>query len=225
MISWRPFLQEYTVEQLMGKGNPRISGDSYTSTMHEETAEAFSAMRKAALKDGIEIEIVSAYRSFKRQKEIYENKYKQFTAQGLSGPEAIQKIIAYSTIPGTSRHHWGTDLDLIDAAAPRPQSVLLEANYHGKGPYCKLREWLVKNAADFDFYEVYTDNPNRKGFEYEPWHYSYAPVSVPMLKAYRKLDLKELLSSEELLGSEHLTDEFLNKYMKEHILDINPILL
>ncbi|GEQ87094.1 D-alanyl-D-alanine carboxypeptidase [Patiriisocius marinistellae] len=220
-------LQEetFTRNQLIGKGNPDIVGDSYTSKMHKEAKAAFSKMKEAALKENLKIEVVSAYRSFERQKEIFEGKYNRFTKQGLTPQAAILKIIEYSTIPGTSRHHWGTDIDIIDANPPRPKSVLLAENFHGKGPFCKLKEWLNENASGFGFYEVYTDNANRKGFKYEPWHFSYAPVSKPMLKAYKELDIKTILLDEKVKGSTYFTDEFIAAYRKENVLDINPLLI
>ncbi|NND62797.1 MAG: M15 family metallopeptidase [Flavobacteriaceae bacterium] len=220
-----PIQNKFTRNQLIGKGNPDISGDSYTSTMHKETAKALAEMSAAALDDNIKIEVVSAYRSFQRQKEIFENKYDRYIGQGLSPTSAIEKIIEYSTIPGTSRHHWGTDLDLIDANAPRPESVLMAENYHGKGPFCKFKEWMHEHAESFGFYEVYTNNANRKGFKYEPWHFSFAEVSIPMLQEYKKLDLKSILLEEKVKGSEHFTDAFISQYRKQNILDINPQLL
>jgi LAS superfamily LD-carboxypeptidase LdcB len=226
-----PFLSfstnsEYSREQLIGKDNAAIVGSSYTSKMHRDTKTAFEKMRLAAAEEGIAIEVVSAFRSFQRQKEIFEGKYARFTAQGLSPLAAIKKIIEYSTIPGTSRHHWGTDLDLIDAnAQPRPESVLQAKHFHGKGVYCRLKEWLDRNANQFGFYEVYTDNANRKGFKYEPWHMSYAPVSKPMLEAYKKLDVQQILKEEQIKGAEYFSDEFIRSYRSEHILDINPQLL
>lgn len=218
-------MQSFTKNQLIGKGNPDITGNSYTSTMHIEAAKALELMSQAAKVEGIKIEVVSAYRSFDRQKEIFESKYTRFLGDGLTPSQAIEKIIKYSTIPGTSRHHWGTDIDLIDAAAPRPESVLQAANYHGKGPYCKFKEWMDEHAESFGFFEVYTNNAQRKGFEYEPWHFSYAPVSIRMLKAYKALDLKSILSEEKIKGSNYFTDSFLATYRKHHILDINPALL
>lgn len=216
----------FTRSQLIGKGNPDIIGDSYTSKMHKEAKAAFLKMKDAAAKDGMTIEVVSAYRSFQRQKEIFEGKYNRFTQQGLSPMEAIKKIIEYSTIPGTSRHHWGTDIDIIDGGvSPRPESVLQPDLFHGKGPFCKLKEWLDGHANDFGFYEVYTDNANRKGFKYEPWHFSYAPISIPMLEAYRKLDLQQIILDEKITGAEHFTDAFIEMYHAENILDINPVLL
>jgi len=217
--------EKFTRNQLIGKGNPDIIGDTYTSKMHKDTSVAFKKMKDAAALENINIEVVSAYRSFQRQKEIFEGKYKRYTDQGSTPIEAIEKIIEYSTIPGTSRHHWGTDLDIIDANVPRPQNVLQPEHFHGNGPFCKLKEWLNTHANSFGFYEVYTDNANRKGFKYEPWHFSYAPVSEPMLEDYKKLDLKKILLEEKIMGAKHFSESFINKYRSENILDINPELL
>ena len=217
--------QSFSRNQLIGKGNQDLVGDTYTSTMHREASEALSKMKRAAAKANIEIEVVSAYRSFQRQKEIFEGKYDRFTKQGLSPADAIEKIIEYSTIPGTSRHHWGTDLDLIQANAPRPASVLQAKHFHGNGPFCKFKAWMDEHAAEFGFYETYTDNALRKGFAYEPWHFSYAPVSIPMLQAYKKLDLKQLVLEEKILGAEHFSEAFIERYRANNILDINPKLL
>ncbi|PHS65864.1 MAG: D-alanyl-D-alanine carboxypeptidase [Flavobacterium sp.] len=223
--SFASFQEKYSRNQLIGKGNPDIIGDFYTSKMHKEAKVAFLKMKSEAKKEGINIEVVSAYRSFQKQKEIFERKYRKFTSQGLNPSEAIIKIIEYSTIPGTSRHHWGTDIDIIDANSPRPKNVLEEQNFYGDGPYCKLKEWLNKRSELFDFYEVYTNNPTRKGFKYEPWHFSYAPVSKPMLQEYKKLNLKAILKEEKVLGNEYFLEDFIQKYRTENILDINPELL
>ena len=215
--------ENYSRDILIGKGTPNLLGDSFK--MQQETYENFLLMKAAAAKENINIEVVSAYRSFRRQKDIYEGKYRRFTAQGMNPMAAIEKIIEYSTIPGTSRHHWGTDIDIIDANAPRPQSVLQPEHFHGKGPFCKLKDWLDQNAESFGFFEVYTDNAHRKGFKYEPWHFSYAPVSKPMLEEYKKLDLKKILLEEKILGAQHFSEEFISTYKSENILDINSKLL
>lgn len=224
-LSFSVLQETFTRNELLGKANPNIVGETYTSKMHKETANALKKMSAAAKKEGIIIEVVSAYRSFQRQKEIFEGKYQRFTKQGLSPKDALVKIIEYSTIPGTSRHHWGTDIDIIQGNVERPQSVLQAQHFHGEGPFCKLKDWLNLHANSFGFFEVYTDNPNRKGFKYEPWHFSYAPISIPMLNEYKKLDLKSILQEEKLLGSEHFTDSFITRYRNENIFDINPKLL
>lgn len=219
--SWK----RYTRDQLIGKKNDDIVGSTYTSKMHYGTKVAFDKMKSDALEAHINIEIVSAYRSFEKQKEIFEGKYSQYIRDGLLPMNAIEKIIEYSTIPGTSRHHWGTDIDIIDANAIRPEEVLLPEHFQENGPFFKLKEWLNLHAESYGFYEVYTDNIERRGFKYEPWHFSYAPVAIPMLEAYRSLDVKQILFEENILGSEHFSDEFISRYRTEHILDINPMLL
>jgi LAS superfamily LD-carboxypeptidase LdcB len=225
-FSYTTLQDQFTRNQLIGKDESDIVGDSYTTKMHREAAIAFQKMKLEAAKVNIDIELVSAYRSFQRQKEIFEAKYKKYTSQGLTPTDAINKIIEYSTIPGTSRHHWGTDIDIIDGnAKPRPKSVLQAELFHGEGPFCKLKDWLTENANSFGFYEVYTNDANRKGFKYEPWHFSYAPVSKPMLVEYKKLDVKQILQQEKILGSEHFTDAFITQYRRQNILDINTELL
>jgi len=222
-LSFSKFQEKYSRDQLIGKGNSDLTGDIIK--MHKDAHASFLKMQAAALQENIAIELVSAYRSFEKQKQIFQNKYILFTSEGLSPIEAIDKIIEYSTIPGTSRHHWGTDIDIIDSNAPKPKSVLLAKHFSEKGPFFKLKEWLIKNANSYGFYEVYSDNPSRKGFKYEPWHYSFAPVSKPMLQAYRSLDIKKVLQEELILGSENFSEAFINKYLSENILDINPELL
>jgi len=216
-------MQNTATLELIGKGKPTVFGNGFS--LRKEAFDAFVKMSAAAAKDGIEIHPVSSYRNYAHQNRIWERKYKRFTKQGLSPIKAIEKIITYSTIPGTSRHHWATDIDIIDKSASYSGDVLVPKKFHGDGPFCKLREWLEKNANTFGFYIVYTDKVDRKGFKYEPWHYSYAPLSIPMLQEYRKLNVKEMLQAEKLMGSEHFSENFINSYIKENILDINPMLL
>ena len=215
--------QSFSKDELIGKGKPELYGKDIM--LRKEAYDAFLRMKASAKESGINIKIVSSYRDFYKQKSIYESKYKRFTNQGLSPEESIRKIIEYSTIPGTSRHHWGTDIDIIDDNGNYSGDVLIAEKFHGKGPFCKLKEWMDKHASSFGFYLVYTNEYYRKGFKYEPWHYSYAPISKLMLKAYENIDIKDVLIREQLLGKEYLSDAFINEYYTNHILDINPLLL
>ena len=214
---------DLSYEELIGKGDPKLYGDGFQ--VRKEAYDAFISMKNAALKDNISIEVVSSYRNFAHQNRIWERKYKANTEQGLSPDKAIEKIIEYSTIPGTSRHHWGTDMDLIDGNVPQPKNVLSPEHFEGNGNYVKFKKWMDEHSRDYGFYLVYNDDPDRKGVKYEPWHYSYKALSYDYLKAYRKLNLKDILSNESLLGHEYLTDTFLDMYRANNILDINPELL
>lgn len=217
--------EPYSEAELIGKSEPPLAGEG--ARLRTEVYEAFLKMKQAALQEGIQVKIESGYRSFQRQKAIWEGKYTDYTKRGMSPEKAIRKITEYSTIPGTSRHHWGTDMDIIDAGAGYKGNDVLQPKLFREGaPFYRLKKWLDGHASSFGFALVYTDDPLRKGFKYEPWHYSYTPVSIPMLQAYRRqIDLKKLLKREAVLGSEHFSDAFIERYTREHILDINPGLM
>ena len=204
---------------VLGKTSPPLVG-----SMQEEVYEAYERMRQAAAKEGIDIKVVSAHRSYHRQREIWNAKYKTLTLQGLPAKDVIQEIITYSTLPGTSRHHWGTDIDIIDNANPQSGDVLLAEKFYGDGPSSALRSWMNRNAADYGFLEVYTDHPNRKGFAHEPWHYTYHSLSKAYLEVLTNQVISEIAKDEQLLGRKFLDADFFKSYTTEHLLDINPIL-
>ena len=214
---------EFNKDELMGLGKPTLYGDHYR--LRKEAHKAFVAMRTKAKESGIIIQVISSYRDYHHQKRIWERKYKNFIKRELTPSAAIDKIITYSTIPGTSRHHWATDLDIIDGSVPRPKNVLNEKHFKKNAAFYKFKRWMDIHANNFGFYLVYTNAPNRKGFNYEPWHYSYAPLSIPMLKAYRKLEIKREIQNSELSGCGYFTDLFIDNYQKYNILDINHYLL
>ncbi|NER09291.1 D-alanyl-D-alanine carboxypeptidase [Muriicola jejuensis] len=216
--------EKYSIEELMGKADIELFGKDVN--LRKEAYDAFMEMKKAAYQDGIDIQIVSSFRSFDRQLAIFERKYLQFTEDdGMEPLEAIDKIIEYSTIPGTSRHHWGTDIDIIDGSKPTEGDVLVPSKFEEGGPFADLKAWMDINANKYGFYLVYTKEPKRRGFKYEPWHYSYAPLSVPMLEVFRKKNILQLLVEEDFLGSEYLTTGFIKTYIRDNILDINQTLL
>ncbi len=217
-------LQEFIdKDELLGKGTPLLKTTS-TYKLRPEAAIAFEEMKTAARKDGIKLQVVSSYRDYNHQNRIWERKYKRFRESGLSHLATINKIIEYSTIPGTSRHHWGTDIDIVDATPGVTSGLLVPSKFHGDGPFCKFKQWMDVHANSFGFYLVYTDTYHRKGFKYEPWHYSYKALSLDYLKAYQALDIKSQLQAANLMGSEHFTDTFIERYLEENVNDINPLL-
>ena len=216
--------QDFTMEELMGKADIELFGENIN--LRKEAHDAFLEMKEAALKDGIDIKIVSSFRDFDRQVNIFERKYINYTdQQGMEPLEAIDKIIEYSTIPGTSRHHWGTEIDIIDGNGKAEGDVLVAEKFEQDGPFGKLKAWMDENSEKYGFYLVYTDEPKRRGFKYEPWHYSYAPLSIPMLTTFRKRNIMHYLDKEDFLGLDHFTTGFIKTYITDNILDINPDLL
>ncbi|MEP3207746.1 MAG: M15 family metallopeptidase [Maribacter sp.] len=215
---------EYSILELMGKAEIELFGEGIN--LRAEAHDAFVEMKKAAYSDGIDLKVVSSYRSFARQEAIFERKFERFTEEdGMEPMAAIDKIIEYSTIPGTSRHHWGTDVDLIDGYPKADGDVLVPSKFGAGGPYENFKKWMDENSKTFDFHLVYTDNPKRKGFKYEPWHYSFAPIAIPMLTEFRRKNILQLLEKETFMGSEHFTNGFIRSYIQNNILDINKELL
>ena len=182
----------------------------------------FKQMQNDAKKEGIEIEIVSGYRSYKNQKSIWNNKYNKNFKRMIFGIKNINRIIQYSTLPGTSRHHWGTDIDIIDKRFIPKGDLLIEKNYTENGIYSELFSWMKKNSNKYGFYLVYDDSPERKGFKFEPWHYSYKPLSVKFLQRFIDGNLLfKITQDTSLLGRGFINNSFLESYLKENLLDIN----
>ncbi|RLZ09831.1 M15 family metallopeptidase [Faecalibacter macacae] len=211
----------FTTADLIGKSNLKLTqGKEYK--VLPEVAEQLEKMKIDAKKAGFDICVISSYRGYNYQNGIWERKFKANKAKGLSNIKNIEKIIEYSTIPGTSRHHWGTDIDIIDMTRGIPADPLHEKHFNEGGSMRKFKLWLDENAHKYGFHLVYTKDDKRKGFKYEPWHFTYKPISDKMMAEYKKLDIKKLLQENKLMGSESFTDEFVEKYRNENILDINP---
>jgi LAS superfamily LD-carboxypeptidase LdcB len=213
----------FSEEELTGKAAIELYGEDIN--LRKEAHDAFVEMKKAAYQDGITIKVVSSFRDYERQRAIYERKYIAYTEEGMEPLEAVDEIIKYSTIPGTSRHHWGTDADLVDGSKRAEGDLLVPEKFEAGGPFEDFKTWMDAHSESYGFYLVYTDNPKRRGFKYEPWHYSYAPLSIPMLTTYRKMNILKILEKDDFLGSEHLTTGFIRNYITDNVLDINPDLL
>lgn len=217
------FYSQATVDLdiIIGKSQSNLVGDSIR--LEVNTYKAFKKMEAAAKRDGIYLKIVSAYRGFERQKLIWNNKYEKFTNDFSLEPEkAISEIIRFSTVPGTSRHHWGTDIDIIDGNYPDENDVLISKKFEKNGIFFKIKSWMDENSEKFGFYLTYNNDINRKGFEYEPWHYSYRPTSIKYYNAFINNDIEKIIKNPDLKGHEFFSKSFIDKYITENIMDINP---
>lgn len=137
--------------------------------------DSFLKMAKNAKKDGITLIVVSGTRNFIEQKRIWERKWSNLTQ--LSPVNKALKILEYSSMPSTSRHHWGTDIDLIN----------LNNSYFNKGKGLEEYKWLSNNANKYGFFQVYTNkNEGRTGYNMEKWHWSFKPLSDRYLELYLK---------------------------------------
>lgn len=163
-----------TPEELTGRSRSHLAEVAGIGLLHRHVVAPFAAMRRAARAAGFDLVPASAFRDFDRQLAIWNRKY---AALDTPAAERIEAILRWSALPGLSRHHWGTDLDLIDRAALQPDyRVRLEpAEYAPGGPFAAAGQWLSEHAARFGFFRPYRGE--RSGVSAEPWHYSFAPVA------------------------------------------------
>lgn len=164
-------------------------------TVHRDVVAPLLALVAAARAEaGIELAPVSAFRDFERQLRIWNEKYRgerplldragrPLDAGQLGADERIDAILAWSALPGASRHHWGSDIDVIDRAALpagyRPQ--LVPDEYASGGVFARLEDWLAGALPRFGFYRPYARD--RGGVQPEPWHLSFATVARPAVAA------------------------------------------
>jgi len=155
--------------------------------LHKDTYEAFKKMHSAAAADGINLLIRSATRNFQSQKTIWEAKWNgsRKIENGLDASIAYPdpkvralKILEYSSMPSTSRHHWGSDIDL--------NNFTNEWFTHGEG--LKIYQWLQTHAARYGFCQPYTpkDALRPSGYNEERWHWSYLPLAQPLTEQARR---------------------------------------
>lgn len=162
--------------------------------LHAAVIDAFLAMRDDAARAGIDLLPVSSFRDFERQRRIWNAKYRgerpaldrrgRPTDLRRLSPEArVETILLWSALPGASRHHWGSDIDVVDgkvvAGGYEPQ--LERPEFSGKGPFARLSRWLAAHMRRYGFYRPYARAG--RGVQPEPWHLSFAPVARRALPA------------------------------------------
>lgn len=172
-------------DYLLGKFDPAthpdftVVGKPYSDKpnmmLRRETFEAFKKMSEAAEKEGIVLKIISGTRNFERQKRIWEEKWTRYKKDAPAAKDRALKILEYSSMPGSSRHHWGTDIDLND---------LNNASFEKGGKYEKVYAWLAAHAREYGFCQPYTAGRST-GYREEKWHWTYTPLSKILLEQYQ----------------------------------------
>ncbi|HLA72562.1 MAG TPA: M15 family metallopeptidase [Steroidobacteraceae bacterium] len=215
---------EFTLEQLIGRDRTHLTDLSDPRcTLHKDVVRPFLAMRAAAAADGIDLVAFSSFRDFDRQLAIWNGKFrgerpmqdragKPLDAASMSPAEKVAAILWWSALPGASRHHWGTDFDVLDGKA-LPYGYQLQvvpAEYLPGGPFERLTRWLDEHMHAFGFFRPYTTD--RGGVQPEPWHLSHAKVAA---RAQRQLSLEALkgvLAAAEIDGKAAVLDTLARNY-------------
>jgi LAS superfamily LD-carboxypeptidase LdcB len=188
-----------TPSQLTGRDESHLVTLPNGHRLHAVVASAFAALQDDARQAGFELAIASSFRAFSRQlaiwngkasglRPVHDDEGRAVAVAELPPAQRLRAILRYSALPGTSRHHWGTDLDVYDAAAVAAdyQVQLSLQEVAPGGVFDPMHHWLDARMAageSHGFYRPYATD--RGGVAPERWHLSYAPLAVACAAQFR----------------------------------------
>lgn len=196
--------------------------------LHKQALHDFLKLKRDAELAGFKLEIASAFRDYERQLKIwnlkaqgerplYDMNGNQLDFSKLSPIQIMFSILRWSAVPGASRHHWGSDIDVFDANTQRADEVkLVPSECEGEGPASRLHEWLdhiMTSDKSYGFYRPYRSDLG--GVAPERWHLSYYPISRRMMDSFtysifkKNIEESEIKLKEELVQHSH---EIFEKY-------------
>jgi len=220
-----------TPMQLTGQVQTHLAEFAPNRLLHRDVIADFTALQQAAMQQGFTLHIASAFRSFERQRLIWNRKYsgevtlldhneKPIDSTKISEIEKLYNILHWSALPAASRHHWGTDMDVYDPTLlPQKQSLQLQkSEYVAGGYFFDLTQWLVENIEKFGFYLPYKNDQG--GVAQEPWHISYFPLADKFLSQLDLDLISSTLMAHSVLGQSLIQRELPTIY-KQYICNIS----
>lgn len=149
-----------------------------SQSMRDEAATALEELFTAAKADGINLSVVSGYRSYTKQNAIYNRKV------ASAGTEAANKLVA---LPGTSEHQLGLAVDIAKSGS---------SNLNSRFASTDEGQWVDANAYRYGFIVRYPEGmEDITGYSYEPWHIRYVG------KAYAQEIFESGLTMDEYVSS------------------------
>lgn len=158
--------------------------------LQAKVVKAFQGLRQRAVKNGFNLQPASSFRDFTRQQFIWNSKFSgewkvhddagnALDLSSLDDWQKCQAILRWSALPGASRHHWGTEIDIFDPdRLPTGKALQLEPwEYEEGGYFFELSEFLIENLPHFDFTLPFMKLSPEKKIGREPWHISYFPLA------------------------------------------------
>jgi LAS superfamily LD-carboxypeptidase LdcB len=202
-------------------------------TLHRSVVEPFLALHAAAAAAEIDLVPVSTFRDFPRQlaiwnakcrgeRDLYDRDGTLLDHASLGEDELVSAILHWSALPGASRHHWGTEIDVIDGNALEPgaRPQLQPEEYVPGARFGRLALWLDHNLAAYGFYRPYA--VDRGGVQPEPWHLSHAATAAAALAAFTPRMLLDALDGAELGGAATVMAR-LPELFDRYVLNVDPV--
>jgi len=219
-----------SVEQLTGQSESHIHWLSDAIGVHNEILQSWLSMQQEAKSAGFDLVIASGFRNFNRQLNIWNRKFlglapiknreNELVDIGLlSDKEKLEAILLYSALPGASRHHWGTDIDVYAPnLLPKNQKLQLEPwEYQKDGYFYALTCWLKSHASNFGFYFPYDEY--RGGVAEEPWHLSHIKTADKLQNNLSAVTLRNTILNSEIEGKSCIIEN-LDWIIETYVLNI-----
>ncbi len=224
---------KFLVEQLTGRTRSHLAElADPPCALHREVVSAFLTLRAAAAADGIDLVAFSTFRDFDRQLGIWNAKFRgerplldrdggALDVGMLTPAQRVEAILWWSALPGASRHHWGTDFDVMDAAAMRPgyRLKVVPEEYRPGGPFERLTRWLDRHMHAFGFFRPYATD--RGGVSPEPWHLSHAPVAAAAAEQFSLRDLRGVIECAAMEGKDEVLAALERTY-STYVVNVDP---
>lgn len=216
--------------QLMGLDQSHLI-DVDGHQLEPRTAEALKQLQAAARTAGFDLQCANSWRSFDDQLSIYNGKVMgkrplideeghPLNLETISDNELLRAVFAWSALPGTSRHHWGTDIDFFDGNAISREGLKLEhGEYQGRATNGRLSRWLEDNQTRFGFFRPYSKQLG--GSQYKPWHLSFAPVALPAMASFDDNQLAKQLRLTKLALKSRILER-LPELLRRNFYHITP---
>lgn len=211
-------------EQAVGLVDTHIDHEGLSVPIHCDVVDPFRRLQASAAVHGFDLVIASGFRSFERQLAIWNGKAcgqrplldchgQPLDVAGLSDEQILFSILRWSALPGASRHHWGTDVDVYDRAAVPPEYrvQLTPEEYADGGFFSALTDWLTTEGLQkHGFFRPYGRDAG--GVAPEPWHLSYAPLAAKFAVLLKEKSLKSLIERTDIQLKDALLDNFHHIY-------------
>ena len=157
-----------------------------THKVDKRIAEALNQMLSDARKEGLSPIICSSYRTNEKQKQLYNNKIKQYKRLGYSTSESEELASYWVAIPGTGEHEIGLAVDIVS----RDYQILDE-----KQEETDVQKWLIENSYKYGFTLRYPTNKKEiTMINYEPWHYRYVGIENATYMKEHDMCLEEFIN-------------------------------
>ncbi|MEG3134097.1 M15 family metallopeptidase [Rouxiella sp. T17] len=217
---------------LTGRATDHLVELTANHRLQPEAVEAFRRLQAAAAQAGFNLQPASTFRDFDRQLAIWNGKFRgerpvlnsdsqPVDISQLDDAQRGELILRWSALPGSSRHHWGSDLDIYDPSLiPTGRSLQLEPWEYAQGGYFyALNQWLSDNMAAFGFYRPFSQDTG--GVAVEPWHLSYRPLAEECARLLTPELLTAAWQQVDLAGHDWIVSQ-LDRIFAQYVVNNGP---